>query len=274
MTHGSATVPDPLHPLHRDNVGAGELPLPRELEPVAFAMRRGCRISRRRRARRRRSSDLSPSQPFWGTTESDIAAAKRQSSRRSRRHATRGEMSAAPLISGRSPPAGSSWPLGTRNRRLVGRQPRARFAGEQQSESGAIVAAELLRRDALSLSGCGGSRARRPARCTTRAAWPHRRVGVQERMEWFRRLRTGSPTCVRASQCRPAVSACLGCVAGAPRPLRHSPACPTASSDTTPLTAISAVLDRRTAACRLELGTTMTGIVVGSIRDGAKPQCR
>ena len=39
MTHGSATVPDPLHPLHRDDVGAGELPLPRALEPVAFAMR-------------------------------------------------------------------------------------------------------------------------------------------------------------------------------------------------------------------------------------------
>ena len=38
MTHGSATVPDPLHPLHRDDVGACELPLPRELEPVAFAM--------------------------------------------------------------------------------------------------------------------------------------------------------------------------------------------------------------------------------------------
>ena len=39
MTHGSATVPDPLHPLHRHDVGACELPLPRELEPVAFAMR-------------------------------------------------------------------------------------------------------------------------------------------------------------------------------------------------------------------------------------------
>ena len=39
MTHGSATVPDPLHPLHRDDIGACELPLPRELEPVAFAMR-------------------------------------------------------------------------------------------------------------------------------------------------------------------------------------------------------------------------------------------
>ena len=48
MTHGSATVPDPLHPLHRHDVGACELPLPRELEPVAFAMRRrGCRISPR-----------------------------------------------------------------------------------------------------------------------------------------------------------------------------------------------------------------------------------
>jgi hypothetical protein len=32
-------VPDPLHPLHRHDVGACELPLPRELEPVAFAMR-------------------------------------------------------------------------------------------------------------------------------------------------------------------------------------------------------------------------------------------
>ena len=39
MTHGSATVPDPLHPLHRHDVGACELPLPRELETVAFAMR-------------------------------------------------------------------------------------------------------------------------------------------------------------------------------------------------------------------------------------------
>jgi hypothetical protein len=39
MTHGSATVPDPLHPLHTHDVGACELPLPRELEPVAFAMR-------------------------------------------------------------------------------------------------------------------------------------------------------------------------------------------------------------------------------------------
>jgi hypothetical protein len=39
MTHGSATVPDPLHPLYRHDVGAYELPLPRELEPVAFAMR-------------------------------------------------------------------------------------------------------------------------------------------------------------------------------------------------------------------------------------------
>ena len=39
MTHGSATVPDPLHPLHRHDVGACELPLPRELEPVALAMR-------------------------------------------------------------------------------------------------------------------------------------------------------------------------------------------------------------------------------------------
>ena len=38
MTHGSATVPDPLHQLHRHDVGACELPLPRELEPVAFAM--------------------------------------------------------------------------------------------------------------------------------------------------------------------------------------------------------------------------------------------
>jgi hypothetical protein len=37
MTHGSATVPDPLHPLHRHDIGACELPLPRE--PVAFAMR-------------------------------------------------------------------------------------------------------------------------------------------------------------------------------------------------------------------------------------------
>ena len=46
----------------------------------------------------------------------------------------------------------------------------------------------------------------------------------------------------------------------------------TASSDPTPLGAISAaVLHRRIAACRLELGTTTTGIVVGSIRDGAKP---
>ena len=36
MTHGSATVPDPLQ---RHDVGACELPLPRELEPVAFAMR-------------------------------------------------------------------------------------------------------------------------------------------------------------------------------------------------------------------------------------------
>jgi hypothetical protein len=36
MTHGSATVPDPLH---THDVGACELPLPRELEPVAFAMR-------------------------------------------------------------------------------------------------------------------------------------------------------------------------------------------------------------------------------------------
>jgi hypothetical protein len=36
MTHGSATVPDPLH---RHDVGACELPLPRDLEPVAFAMR-------------------------------------------------------------------------------------------------------------------------------------------------------------------------------------------------------------------------------------------
>jgi len=27
MTHGSATVPDPLHPLHRHDVGACELPL-------------------------------------------------------------------------------------------------------------------------------------------------------------------------------------------------------------------------------------------------------
>lgn len=42
MTHGSATVPDPLdplHPLHTHDVGACELPLPSELEPVAFAMR-------------------------------------------------------------------------------------------------------------------------------------------------------------------------------------------------------------------------------------------
>jgi hypothetical protein len=39
MTHGSATVPDALHPLHRHDVGACELPLPRELEPVPFAMR-------------------------------------------------------------------------------------------------------------------------------------------------------------------------------------------------------------------------------------------
>jgi hypothetical protein len=39
MTHGSATVPDPLHPLHRHDVCACELPLPRELEFVAFAMR-------------------------------------------------------------------------------------------------------------------------------------------------------------------------------------------------------------------------------------------
>jgi|tagenome__1003787_1003787.scaffolds.fasta_scaffold20974625_2 hypothetical protein len=39
MTHGSATVPDPLHPLQRHDVGACELPFPRELEPVAFAMR-------------------------------------------------------------------------------------------------------------------------------------------------------------------------------------------------------------------------------------------
>ena len=39
MTHGSATVPDPLHPLHRHDVGACELPLPCELEPVAFATR-------------------------------------------------------------------------------------------------------------------------------------------------------------------------------------------------------------------------------------------
>jgi hypothetical protein len=39
MTHGSATVPDLLHPLHTQDVGTCELPLPRELEPVAFAMR-------------------------------------------------------------------------------------------------------------------------------------------------------------------------------------------------------------------------------------------
>lgn len=39
MTHGSATVPEPLHPLHRHDVGACELPLPRELEPVALVMR-------------------------------------------------------------------------------------------------------------------------------------------------------------------------------------------------------------------------------------------
>ena len=45
MTQGSATVPDRLHPLHRHDVGACELPLPRELEPVAFAMRhlRACK---------------------------------------------------------------------------------------------------------------------------------------------------------------------------------------------------------------------------------------
>jgi hypothetical protein len=41
-----------------------------------------------------------------------------------------------------------------------------------------------------------------------------------------------------------------------------------------PLSAISAVLDRRIPACRLEPGTTTTGIVVGSIRYGAKPRCR
>jgi hypothetical protein len=39
-------VPDPLHPLHRHDVGACELPLPRELEPVAFAMRQNQRPRR------------------------------------------------------------------------------------------------------------------------------------------------------------------------------------------------------------------------------------
>jgi hypothetical protein len=36
MTRGSATVPDPLHPLQGTTSAHGALPLPRELEPVAF----------------------------------------------------------------------------------------------------------------------------------------------------------------------------------------------------------------------------------------------
>jgi hypothetical protein len=102
----------------------------------------------------------------------------------------------SPLRQGRRSP----W---TSNRRLVGRHLALASPGKQQSESGAMIAAEPLRGGALSWSGGGASPARRPARCGTRTAWPHRRVGVQERVDWLRRPRTGSPTCVRASDCRP-----------------------------------------------------------------------
>ena len=70
------------------------------------------------------------------------------------------------------------------------------------------------------------------AGATTRPlqAWPHRRVGVED---WLPRLRTGSPTCVRASQCRPGRERVPWMSSRSARPLRHSPACPTASSDTT-----------------------------------------
>src|SRR5215210_8666887 len=41
----SATRPDPLHPMHRHDVGRARAPDRTELEHVAIAMRRGCRIS-------------------------------------------------------------------------------------------------------------------------------------------------------------------------------------------------------------------------------------
>ena len=95
----------------------------------------------------------------------------------------------------------------------------------------------------------------------------------QERMDWFRRLRSGPDrrrACERPSAGR-AVSVCLD--EQQQRPVRFA-ALVLAGCELgyDPLSAISAVLDRRIAACRLELGTTTTGIVVGWIRDGAKPQ--
>ena len=41
MTHGSATAPDPLHPLHRHDIGACELPLPRGLEARTITVDNG-----------------------------------------------------------------------------------------------------------------------------------------------------------------------------------------------------------------------------------------
>jgi hypothetical protein len=48
------------------------------------------------------------------------------------------------------PAASEKRPLRTSNRRLVGRHLALASPGKQQSESGAIIAAELLRGDALS----------------------------------------------------------------------------------------------------------------------------
>ena len=47
-THGSATWPDALRPVHRHNEGARELPIGWRSSTIAVALRRGCRIYRRR----------------------------------------------------------------------------------------------------------------------------------------------------------------------------------------------------------------------------------
>jgi hypothetical protein len=137
--------------------------------------------------------------------------------------------------------------------------------------SGAIVAAELLSCDAClsRVAGVAGA-ASRPLHDAHRVASPTRwSVGAHGLVS----VTPDRIADVRASVRLPAGPRARAVDESQQRPGRFATLLLARLRARTrpPLGAISAVLHQRIAACRLELGTTTTGIVVGSIRDGAKP---
>jgi len=85
MTHGSATVPDPLRPLHRHDVGGYELPLSRELAASRFSNEAPVTapgtppvlsLARIRRTPPRRSSPAPSRPPSASTSGEGVGAGK------------------------------------------------------------------------------------------------------------------------------------------------------------------------------------------------------